>query len=172
MPRATSLLASQGGRGRPLPRVGWSQSGFTLVEMVVTCAVMIILASVVLPTARVTERRLKETELKAALREMRYAIDDYKRYSDAGMIPVDLGTDGYPKELDTLVDGVNIVGQVAKKAKFLRRIPIDPMTGKAEWGLRSYQDDSDSASWGGENVYDVYSLSGGTSIDGTPYSKW
>ena len=147
-------------------------AGFTLVEMVVTCAVMLILASVVLPTARVTERRLKETELKAALREMRYAIDDYKRYSDSGMIPVDLGTDGYPKELDTLVDGVDIVGQVDKKEKFLRRIPIDPMTGKAEWGLRSYQDESDSASWGGGNVYDVYSLSGGTSIDGTPYSKW
>ena len=148
------------------------EGGFTLVEMVVTCAVMLILASVVFPTARVTERRMKEAELKAALRDMRYAIDDYKRYSDAGMIPVDLGTDGYPKELDTLVEGVNIVGQVDKKAKFLRRVPIDPMTGKAEWGLRSYQDEPDAQSWGGQNVYDVYSLSGGTSIDGTPYSKW
>ena len=148
------------------------EAGFTLTEMVVTCAVMLILAGVVLPTARVTERRMKEAELKAALRDMRYAIDDYKRYSDAGMIPVDLGTDGYPRELDTLVEGVNIVGQVDKKAKFLRRVPIDPMTGKAEWGLRSYKDEPDASSWGGENVYDVYSLSGGTSIDGTPYSKW
>jgi|ERR1044072_6001037 general secretion pathway protein G len=159
-------------RGRLQEAQKVRQAGFTLVEMVVTCAVMLILASVVLPTARVTERRMKEAELKAALREMRYAIDDYKRYSDAGMIPVDLGTDGYPRELDTLVDGVNIVGQVDKKAKFLRRIPVDPMTGKAEWGLRSYQDEPDASSWGGENVYDVYSLSGGTSIDGVAYSKW
>jgi len=149
-----------------------AEAGFTLAEMVVTCAVMVILAGVVFPTARVTERRMKETELKAALREMRYAIDDFKRYSDSGMIPVDLGTEGYPRELDKLVDGVDIVGQVDKKAKFLRRIPIDPMTGEAEWGLRSYQDEPDSGSWGGENVYDVYSLSGGTGLDGVPYSKW
>jgi general secretion pathway protein G len=149
-----------------------AESGFTLAEMVVTCAVMVILAGVVFPTARVTERRMKETELKAALREMRYAIDDYKRYSDSGMLPVDLGTEGYPRELDKLVEGVNIVGQVDKKAKFLRRIPIDPMTGEAEWGLRSYQDEPDSESWGGENVYDVYSLSGGTGLNGVPYGKW
>jgi general secretion pathway protein G len=147
-------------------------AGFTMAELVVVCAVMLVLASVVLPTARVTERRLKETELKASLREMRYAIDDYKRYSDAGLIPVDMGTDGYPRELDTLVEGVEIVGQIDRKAKFLRRIPIDPMTGKAEWGLRSYQDEPDSQGWGGENVYDVYSLSAGVSIDGVPYSKW
>ena len=193
-----SSAVQTGGRGRPLPLEGQGvggigvegnagegvgrvaaagsarggERGFTLAEMVVTCAVMVILAGVVFPTARVTERRMKETELKAALREMRYAIDDFKRYSDSGMIPVDLGTDGYPKELDTLVEGVDIVGQVDKKAKFLRRIPIDPMTHQAEWGLRSYQDDVDAQSWGGENIYDVYSLSGGTSIDGVPYSKW
>jgi general secretion pathway protein G len=149
-----------------------AEAGFTLVEMVVTCAVMVILAGVVFPTARVTERRMKEAELKAALREMRYAIDDYKRYSDSGMIPVDLDTQGYPRELDKLVDGVDIVGQIDKKVKFLRRIPIDPMTGEAEWGLRSYQDEPDSQSWGGGNVYDVYSLSGGTGIDGVPYAKW
>jgi general secretion pathway protein G len=149
-----------------------AEAGFTLAEMVVTCAVMVILAGVVFPTARVTERRMKETELKAALREMRYAIDDFKRYSDSGMIPVDLGTEGYPRELDKLVDGVDIVGQVDKKVKFLRRIPIDPMTGEAEWGLRSYQDEPDSGSWGGENVYDVYSLSAGTGLDGVPYAKW
>ena len=170
MRNLASSAAHAGGRGRPLPRGG--ERGFTLVEMVVTCAVMVILAGVVLPTARVTERRMKEVELKAALREMRYAIDDFKRYSDAGMIPVDLGTDGFPHELDTLVEGVNIVGQVDKKAKFLRRIPIDPMTGKAEWGLRSYQDDTDAESWGGENVYDVYSLSEATSIDHVPYREW
>ncbi len=149
-----------------------ASAGFTLAEMVIVCAVMVILASVVLPTARVTERRLKESELKAALRELRYAIDDYKRYSDAGLIPVDMGTDGYPRDLDTLVNGVEIVGQIDRKAKFLRRIPLDPMTGKAEWGLRSYQDEPDSESWGGDNVYDVYSLSDAVSIDGVPYRKW
>src|SRR4051812_6999742 len=99
--------------------------GFTMVELVVVCALMIILAGVVLPTARVTDRRVKEAELRSALREMRYAIDEYKRYSDAGLIPVDMGTDGYPKTLDILVDGVDLVGQIDKKAKFLRRIPID-----------------------------------------------
>jgi len=166
MPEIASSTASL----RTAARGG--ERGFTLAEMVVTCAVMLILASVVFPTARVTERRMKETELKAALREMRYAIDDYKRYSDAGLIPVDMGTDGYPKELEDLVEGVDIVGQIDKKVKFLRSIPRDPMTGEAEWGLRSYQDDPDSESWGGENVYDVYSLSEATSIDHVPYREW
>jgi general secretion pathway protein G len=149
-----------------------AERGFTLAELVITCAVMLVLASVVLPTARVTERRMKEAELKAALRELRYAIDDFKRYSDAGLIPVDMGTDGYPKELEVLVEGVEIVGQIDRKARFLRRVPRDPMTGKAEWGLRSYQDDPESESWGGENVYDVYSLSAATSIEGVPYREW
>lgn len=158
--------------GSRLCRRGKAEAGFTLTEMVVVCAVMLVLASVVLPAARVTERRLKEAELKAALREMRYAIDDYKRYSDAGLIPVDMGTDGYPRELETLVEGVEIVGQIDRKVKFLRRIPRDPMTGKDEWGLRSYQDEPDTPSWGGENVYDVYSLSEAVSLDGVPYRKW
>jgi general secretion pathway protein G len=149
-----------------------AESGFTMVELVVVCAVMIILAGVVLPTARVTDRRVKEAELRSALREMRYAIDEYKRYSDAGLIPVDMGTDGYPKQLDLLVEGVDLVGQIDKKAKFLRRVPIDPFTGKAEWGQRSYQDEPDSGGWGGENVYDVYSLASGTGINGVPYRKW
>ena len=148
------------------------EAGFSLAEMVITCAVMVILAAVVLPTARVTDRRLKESELRSALREMRYAIDEYKRYSDAGLIPVELNTDGYPKKLDVLVEGVELVGQIDKKVKFLRRVPIDPFTGKDEWGMRSYQDESDSHSWGGENVYDVYSLADGTGINGVAYSKW
>ena len=148
------------------------EAGFTLAEMVVTCAVMMILAGVVLPTARVTDRRLKETDLRAGLREMRYAIDEYKRYSDAGLIPVDVGTQGYPKKLDVLVEGVQLVGQVDKKLKLLRRLPVDPMTGKQEWGLRSYQDAPDSTSWGGEDVYDVYSLSKGAGLNGIPYRKW
>ena len=149
-----------------------SQAGFTMVELVVVCAVMIILAGVVLPTARVTDRRVKEAELRSALREMRYAIDEYKRYSDAGLIPVDLGADGYPKELDVLVKGVELVGQVDKKARFLRRIPIDPMTGEQEWGLRSFTDEPDSTMTDGTDVFDVYSLSTGTGLDGIPYAKW
>jgi general secretion pathway protein G len=115
---------------------------------------------------------MKETELRAELRGMRAAIDEYKRYSDAGLITVELGTDGYPPELETLVEGVDVVGQIDKKIRFLRRIPIDPMTGDDEWGLRSYQDEPDSTSWGGENVFDVYSLSGGTGLDRIPYSQW
>ena len=100
------------------------------------------------------------------------AIDEHKRYSDAGLIPVELGTDGYPRELEVLVEGVDVVGQVAKTARFLRRIPLDPMTGEAEWGMRSYQDEWDSSSWGGENVFDVYSLSEGVGLNGVPYSLW
>ena len=103
---------------------------------------------------------------------MRSAIDEFKRYSDAGFLPVDFGTDGYPKDLETLVDGVDVVGQIDKKAKFLRKIPLDPMTGTYDWGLRSYQDQPDSSGWGGENVYDVFSLSAGTGLDGVPYSEW
>ena len=103
---------------------------------------------------------------------MRSAIDEFKRYSDAGFLPIEFGTDGYPKELEVLVEGVDVVGQIDKKARFLRRISVDPMTGDDEWGLRSYQDEVDSTSWGGENVYDVYSLSGGTGLNGIPYSQW
>jgi general secretion pathway protein G len=148
------------------------QAGFTLAELVMVAAIMVALAAVALPVAKFTTKRSRETELRAALRDMRNAIDEYKRYSDVGLIPVDLGTEGYPKELEVLVEGVDVVGQVDKKAKFLRRIPIDPMTGKEEWGLRSFQDEADSTSWGGENVYDVYSLSGGVGLNGIPYRKW
>jgi general secretion pathway protein G len=149
-----------------------SASGFTLVELVVVCAVMVILAAVALPVARFTHKREREIELRAALREMRYAIDEHKRYSDAGLIPIELGTDGYPKELEVLVEGVQLVGQVDKKVKFLRRIPIDPMTGDVEWGLRSYQDDPDAESWGGEDVFDVYTLSEGVGLNRVPYREW
>jgi len=149
-----------------------SQAGFTLAELVTVAAVMAVLALVTLPVAKFTAKRSKEADLRQALREMRNAIDEYKRYSDAGLIPVDLGTDGYPKKLDVLVEGVELVGQVDKKLKLLRRIPVDPMTGKDEWGLRSYQDASDSTSWGGEDVYDVYSLSRAVGLNGVPYRKW
>ncbi|HYG62837.1 MAG TPA: type II secretion system protein [Thermoanaerobaculia bacterium] len=149
-----------------------AQSGYTLAELVMVAAVMVTLASVTLPVVKFTAKRTKEMELRAALREMRSAIDEYKRYSDMGLVPVDLGTEGYPAELEVLVEGVELVGQVDKKHKFLRRIPIDPMTGKDEWGLRSFQDEFDSTSWGGEDVFDVYSLSAGVGLNGVPYRKW
>lgn len=149
-----------------------SERGFTLAELVMVGAVLIILASVTLPVAKFTARRTKEMELRAALRDMRNAVDEYKRYSDMGMIPIDLGTDGYPAEMEILVEGVELVGQVDKKLKLLRRIPLDPMTGEREWGMRSYQDEPDSTSWGGENVYDVYSLSNGVGLNDVPYREW
>ncbi len=148
------------------------RAGYTLTELVVVCAVLSILAAVAFPTVKYTRKRQKEMELRASLREMRSAIDEFKRYSDAGFIPVDFGTDGYPKELEILVEGVDVVGQIDKKVKFLRRIPVDPMTGKDEWGMRSYQDEPDSTSWGGENVYDVFSLSQGVGLNRIPYSQW
>lgn len=151
---------------------GGREAGFTVAEMVIVAAVLAILASAVVPLVHTTRKRTKEMELRASLREMRYAIDEYKRYSDAGLVPVDLGSDGYPPDLETLVEGVDVVGQVDFKARFLRRIPVDPMTGEAEWGLRSYQDEPDSVSWGGENVYDVYSLSEGVGLNGVPYEEW
>ena len=158
-------------RGRQLLRRR-GERGYTLAELVMVAVVMTILAMAVLPVAKYTSRRTKELELKQALRTMRAGIDEFKRYSDAGMIPIDLGTDGFPAELEVLVEGVDLVGQVDRKVKFLRRVPIDPMTGEQEWGLRSYQDEPDSTSWGGENVYDVYSLSEGVGINGIAYVKW
>jgi general secretion pathway protein G len=149
-----------------------TQAGFTLAELVMVAGVLVLLAAVTLPIAKFSSRRIKEMELRQALREMRAAIDEFKRYSDMGMIPVDLGTDGYPAKLDVLVDGVELAGQVDKKLKLLRRIPIDPMTGEREWGLRSYQDAQNSTFWGGENVYDVHSLSRGVGLNGVRYSEW
>lgn len=148
------------------------QAGYTLAELVMVAAVMVILAGVALPAVKYTARRTKEMELRHDLRTMRDAIDTYKRYSDMGLLPVDIGTEGYPAELENLVEGVEIAGQIDKKLKLLRRIPVDPMTGEAEWGLRSFQDESDSDSWGGENVFDVYSLSGGVGLNGVPYREW
>jgi general secretion pathway protein G len=146
--------------------------GFTLAEMVMVAALLVILAGVALPVARNSVRRGKEIELRLHLRQMRNAIDEYKRYSDAQLIPVELGSDGYPTELEQLVEGVEVIGQLDKEVRFLRRIPVDPMTGEAEWGLRSFQDEPDSTSWGGEDVYDVYSLSAGVGLNGVPYEEW
>lgn len=148
-----------------------SQNGFTLAELVMVTALIAILAGVAMPIAKYTVKRQNEAELRLALRQMRTAIDRYKRMSDKGLIQKEVGTEGYPPELEVLVEGVEVVGKDFK-FKFLRRIPVDPMTGEQEWGKRSFQDDADADSWGGENVYDVYSLSEGTAIDGTEYKDW
>jgi general secretion pathway protein G len=149
-----------------------SRKGFTVVELIVAFTIMSILATAALPLARVTIQREREIELRRALREMRDAIDKYKMASDQNMIEKKLDTEGYPPDLQTLVDGLPLMNTVDKKIKFLRRIPKDPMTGSTDWGLRSYQDDPDSTSWGGQNVFDVFTKSQGTALDGTKYSDW
>ncbi len=146
--------------------------GYSLTELVMVCACLLILTAMIVPVTRFGVVRQRELELRTALRTMRSAIDDFKRLSDQGLIPIDLGTEGYPKSLDVLVEGVDLVGQVKKKRRFLRKIPTDPMTGKAEWGLRSYQDEPDSRSWGRQNVYDVFSLADGVGLDKTKYKDW
>ncbi len=151
------------------PRRG--EAGFTLAEMVMVAALIAILAGMALPVAKYAVKRRKEADLRLDLRLMRNAIDEYKRLSDQGMIPQKVGSEGYPPDLETLVEGVQLVGKDTKR-KFLRRIPVDPMTDEAKWGLRSYQDEPDSDSWGEQNVYDVYSLSDGTAIDGSKYKDW
>jgi len=147
-------------------------SGFTLIELLVTVMIISILVGLAVPLARNSIKREKEFALRAALREIRTALDKYKDASDRGFIMMKIDTEGYPETLQILVDGVDAVGQVNKKLKFLRRIPIDPMTKSAEWGQRSYQDDPKSTSWGGQNVFDVYTKSEGTALDGTKYSEW
>ena len=154
----------------------WRSSGYTFVELLVVSAILLIIASAAMPLARVTVQRQREAELHRALREMRTAIDKYKDAVDAGLIggiDVEAGSEGYPKDLDVLVEGIHPVNDASgRKLKFLRRIPIDPMTGTTEWGKRSYQDEPDSLSWGGQNVYDVHTLSEGTALDGTKYRDW
>lgn len=147
-------------------------NGYTLTELVVVCTLLVTLAATALPIGRVAAKRSKEAELRLALRLMRNAIDEYKRFTDAGLIPVELGSDGYPPDLETLVEGVDVVGQIDTRVRFLRRIPVDPMTGDGEWGLRAYQDEWDSDSWGGGNVYDVYSQSEGMGLNGVEYRLW
>ena len=145
------------------------QCGFTLVELIVATAILVILTGMAVPLARVTIKREKEHELRRALWEMRDAIDRYKDAADRGAFQTKVGSENYPPDLDTLVKGVDVGG---KKVRFLRRIPIDPMTGKDEWGLRSMQDDPDSDSWGEQNVFDVYTKSQGEALDGTKYKDW
>lgn len=154
--------------GRPPRRRG----GFTLTELIVAFTIMSVLTLAALPVAKVTIQRQREVELHRALREIRDAIDRYKLASDQNLIEKKLDTEGYPSDLQTLVDGVSLLNTVDKKIKFLRRIPKDPMTGTTDWGLRSYQDDPDSTSWGGQNVFDVFTKGQGTALDGTKYSDW
>lgn len=151
----------------PIRRKG--ERGLTLVELIVTVAILAILASAAVPIARFQIKRQKERELRYDLWMIRDAIDKYKDAADRGAFQTKVDSQNYPPDLETLVKGVDVQG---KKVKFLRRIPVDPMTNKAEWGLRSMQDDADSDSWGGQNVFDVYSKSDGTGLDGTKYSTW
>lgn len=153
-----------------------TEGGYSFVELLVVTTIILILASAVQPLARVTIQRQREVELRRVLREMRDAIDRFKDAADQGMIPsteLKPGSEGYPPDLESLVEGVSVANDASgRKLKLLRRIPIDPMTGEAEWGLRSYQDRPDTTSWGGQNVYDVRSLSTGTALDGTKYRDW
>jgi len=146
--------------------------GFTLIELIVTVFIISILVGLAIPLARNSIKREKEFELRAALREMRLAIDNYKNAADRGLIMSKVDTDNYPETLQVLVDGVQMTGTVDKKLKLLRRIPRDPMTNSTEWGLRSYQDDPKMNSWGGQDVFDVYTKSEGTGFDGTKYKDW
>ena len=181
------------------------QAGMTLLELVIACGILMVLSSAALPLARVTVMRQREAELRRDLREMRDAIDRYKDAADKNLIRIEVGSQGYPPDLETLMTGVTVsaggtsqVGTSAStvanfsstaqvgaasspssttsntptKVRFLRKIPVDPMTGKADWGLRAIQDDPDSHSWGGHNVFDVYSLSTGMAMDGTNYADW
>ena len=152
--------------------ISTSGSGFTLVELIAAITILLLLTSIALPMARVQVQRTREVELRRELRGMREAIDRYKDFSDRGMIPVKVDTFGYPPDLQTLVDGVTVKGAANAKYRFLRKIPVDPMTGRADWGMRSMQDDPDSRSWGGQNAFDVYSRSQGTGLDGTQYADW
>ena len=150
--------------------------GYSFVELLVVTTIILILASAVMPLARIATQRQREAELRRTLRELRTAIDKYKDAVDQGQIGGTdnrVGSEGYPPSLQTLVDGVTPLNDASgRKLKFLRRIPVDPMTRTDEWGLRAYQDDADSSSWGGGNVYDVYSKSEGRALDGTRYRDW
>jgi len=152
------------------------QQGYTFIELIVVSAIVMLLASAVMPLARVTARRQREAELRRALRELRVAIDKFKDAADSqqiGSLEVKAGSEGYPADLDVLVEGVAVQNDATgRKLKFLRRIPIDPMTNSTDWGRRSYQDEPDSTRWGGQNVFDIYSTFEGTALDGTKYRDW
>jgi general secretion pathway protein G len=162
------------GRGEP-PQSFWRRTrfgpanGLTLLELIVAITILMILTSAAIPIARVSIQRTKERELHRALWEMRDAIDRYKDAADRGAFQVKLGSEGYPPDLQTLVNGVDVAG---KKVRFLRRIPTDPMTNSTDWGMRCMADDPDSTSWCGDNVFDVFTKDQGTALDGSKYSEW
>jgi general secretion pathway protein G len=167
---ASRLVGMHGSRRR-------NEAGFTLVELIVAFTILLALTAMAVPAARSQIRREKERDLRNDLREMRAAIDKYKDQVDLGKIQMENDTYGYPKTLQMLVDGVPVQGQLSgageqSKMRFLRRIPKDPMTGSTDWGFRSVQDDPTASSWGGQNVFDVYTKSTEKSSDGTPYSEW
>ncbi|MGH9791439.1 MAG: type II secretion system protein [Candidatus Acidiferrales bacterium] len=149
-----------------------TQAGMTLLELILACAILIVLASAAIPISRASIRHKRETDLRRTLREMREAIDRYKDAADRNLIQVEVGTEGYPPDLDTLVRGVTLAGAPDRRIRFLRRIPEDPMTASTDWGLRCVQDDPDSTSWCGSNVFDVYTRSYGTTVNGEKYSEW
>ena len=149
-----------------------SETGMTLLELILACAILMILSSAALPIAKFTIVHKKEELLRYDLRQMKDAIDRYKDLADSNKIRVEVGSEGYPPDLDTLVKGVKLGAGDDKKIRFLRRIPVDPMTGQADWGLRCVSDDPDSTSWCGKNVFDVFSKSQGTASDGTRYADW
>ena len=144
----------------------------TLIELIIACSILMILSAAALPIARYSIVRQRETELRQNLREIRSAIDRYKDISDRNLIRVELGSEGYPPDLETLVKGVKLGAGNDRRIRFLRSIPVDPMTSRADWGLRAVQDDPDSRSWGGRNVFDVYSRATGSALDGTRYADW
>lgn len=157
-------------------RVPRHERGYTFIELLVVSAIVMLLASAVMPLARVTATRQREAELRRALREMRTAIDKYKDAADSQQIAsleIKVGSEGYPADLDVLVEGVAVQNDASgRKLKFLRRVPVDPMTGSADWGKRSYQDAPDATRWGGQNVFDVYTTFEGTALDGSKYRDW
>ncbi|HEX4604835.1 MAG TPA: prepilin-type N-terminal cleavage/methylation domain-containing protein [Candidatus Angelobacter sp.] len=151
-------------------RASEKERGVTLLEMIVVITILLILMGAAVPIAKVSVRRQREVELHRALWEMRTAIDRYKDAADRNAFQQKLGSEGYPPDMDTLVKGVEVAG--GKKLRFLRKIPVDPMTGNTDWGLRSMQDDPQSDSWGGQNVFDVYTKSTGTALNGQKYKDW
>jgi len=152
------------------------ERGYTFIELIVVSTIILILASAVMPLAKVAATRQREAELRRSLREIRTAIDRFKDAADLGQISsldLEAGAEGYPPDLEILVEGVPMANdQTGRRLRFLRRVPIDPMTHSTEWGLRSYQDEPDSTRWGGQNVYDVYTTHAGTALDGSRYNEW
>lgn len=157
---------------REKTRQSASESGVTLLELLIASSVLLILATAALPVFKYSVVRSKEYRLQRNLREIRNAIDRYKDLADRNLVQVQVGSEGYPPDLESLVKGVQYGGSGTQKIRFLRRIPVDPMTGRAEWNFQSVQDDPDSTSWGGNNVFDVHSKSQATALDGTKYSEW